>query len=144
MKKILILVLLVLFCSGSVFGGEFEDTLKKAEQGNIEAQYSLGNKYTNGQGVPQDYKQAVYWYTKAAEQGYADAQYNLGYMYANGQGVPQNFKLAYVWDSLAAEQGNQTAIKNRNEDVKKLSAHELSEAHSIINNIRYKIKKVAE
>ena len=30
--------------------------------------------YDNGQGVPQDYKQAVKWYTKAAEQGDADAQ----------------------------------------------------------------------
>ena len=32
MKKILILVLLILFCSGSAFGGEFEETLKKVEQ----------------------------------------------------------------------------------------------------------------
>ena len=45
----------------------------------------------NGQGVPQDYAEAVTWYRKAAEQGDADAQYNLGVMYAKGQGVPQDY-----------------------------------------------------
>ncbi len=40
--------------------------------------------YANGQGVPQDYAQAVAWYRKAAEQGYAKVQTNLGVMYANG------------------------------------------------------------
>jgi hypothetical protein len=33
--------------------------------------------YEKGQGVPQDYKEAVKWYRLAAEQGYADAQTNL-------------------------------------------------------------------
>ena len=37
MKKLLILVLLILFCSGSAFGGEFEETLKKAKQGDAKA-----------------------------------------------------------------------------------------------------------
>jgi TPR repeat protein len=33
--------------------------------------------YANGQGVPQDYGEAIRWYRKAAEQGFADAQFNL-------------------------------------------------------------------
>ena len=37
--------------------------------------------YDNGDGVPQDYKEAVKWYRLAAEQGDAAAQYNLGIMY---------------------------------------------------------------
>ena len=60
---------------------------------------------TNGDGVPQDYKEAVKWYRLAAEQGYADAQYNLGLMYSNGEGVPQDYKEAVKWYRLAAEQG---------------------------------------
>ena len=32
-----------------------------AEQGHASAQYNLGLKYGNGQGVPQDYKEAVKW-----------------------------------------------------------------------------------
>ena len=62
--------------------------------------------YDDGQGVPQDYKQAVKWYTKAAEQGNAEAQYNLALVYANGQGVPQDYKQAAKWYTKAAEQGN--------------------------------------
>ena len=66
------------------------------------AQSNLGVMYANGQGVPQDYAEAVKWYRKAAEQGDAAAQYNLGLMYANGQGVPQDYVQAYKWISIAA------------------------------------------
>ena len=61
--------------------------------------------YRNGEGVPQDYAEAVKWYRLAAEQGDADAQYNLGLMYDNGNGVPQDYKEAVKWYRLAAEQG---------------------------------------
>ena len=44
-------------------------TLKAAEQGFAEAQFFLGNMYYEGQGVPKDDKQAVYWLKKSAEQG---------------------------------------------------------------------------
>tara|TARA_B100001971_G_C17841515_1_gene358830 strand:- start:16 stop:264 length:249 start_codon:yes stop_codon:yes gene_type:complete len=52
--------------------------------------------YANGQGVPQDYKAAVRWYTKAAEQGDENAQVNLGLMYDDGTGVPQDKVHAYM------------------------------------------------
>jgi TPR repeat protein len=65
-----------------------------------------------GQGVPQDYKTAVKWYTLAAEQGNANAQFNLGLMYDNGLGVPQDDKTAVKWYRLAAEQGITAAQGN--------------------------------
>ena len=78
--------------------GDFAIALREwkplAEQGDADAQYNLGLMYDNGQGVPQNYKTAVKWYSLAAEQGDADAQYNLGWMYRNGQGVPQDDKTA--------------------------------------------------
>ena len=37
-----------------------------AQQGNAEAQNSLGVMYAKGQGVAQDYQQALAWYKKAA------------------------------------------------------------------------------
>jgi TPR repeat protein len=83
----------------------FKETLKKAEAGDAEAQFNLGNKYWNGQGVPQDYKEAVKWYLKAAEQGLAEARALLGVMHADGQGVPQDYKEAIKWYTKAAEQG---------------------------------------
>ncbi len=65
--------------------------------------------YDNGQGVPQDYAEAVKWYRMAAEQGDAKAQSNLGFMYDNGQGVPQDYAEAAKWFRLAAEQGDADA-----------------------------------
>ena len=62
-----------------------------ANQGYAVAQTTLGVMYENGQGVPQDYAQAVAWYRKAADQGLAVAQVNLGVMYKNGHGVPQDY-----------------------------------------------------
>ena len=42
--------------------------------------------FANGQGVPQDYSEAVTWYRKAAEQeGYALPWNNLGWLYATAK-----------------------------------------------------------
>jgi uncharacterized protein len=68
--------------------------------------------HDNGQGVPQDYNEAVKWFRLSAEQGDAEAQYNLGWMYYEGQGVPQDYKEAVKWYRLSAEQGNERAQIN--------------------------------
>lgn len=86
---------------------DFKETLQVAEQGDAAAQYNLGVMYDQGQGVRQDYVQAVQWYRKAAEQGHAVAQYNLGSMYDQGQGVRQDYAQAVGWFRKAAEQGGQ-------------------------------------
>jgi uncharacterized protein len=54
-----------------------------------------GVLYEEGQGVPQDYAEAVKWFQLAADQGLAIAQNNLGAMYYNGQGVPQDYVQAH-------------------------------------------------
>jgi uncharacterized protein len=46
--------------------------------------------YSSGEGVPQNYAEAIRCYRLAAEQGDAGAQSRLGLMYANRQGVPQD------------------------------------------------------
>jgi TPR repeat protein len=83
-----------------------------AEQGDAEAQWSLGNLYLDGQGVPQDYTQAAFWWSKAAEQGHAQAQYNLGLSYGFGRGVRRDRTQAATWFRKAAEQGNALAQYN--------------------------------
>ena len=66
----------------------------------------------DGDGVPQDDREAVAWFRKAAEQGNAGAQYGLGVMYANGDGVPQDDREVVAWFRKAAEQGNANAQHN--------------------------------
>jgi TPR repeat protein len=68
--------------------------------------------YNNGNGVLQDYAEALKWFRLAAEQGYASAQYNLGDMYRKGNGVLQDYAEAVKWWRLAAEQGYASAQYN--------------------------------
>ena len=82
---------------------------KPAEQGNMDAQFFLGQCYQRGQGVDQDYTEAVKWFHKAAEQGMAEAQWVLGQVYFDGQGVPQDYAEAVKWYGKAAEQGYASA-----------------------------------
>ena len=66
-----------------------------------QAQYNLGVMHYDGEGVPQDYAEAVKWYRLAADQGYANAQYNLGVMCRDGHGVPQDGAEGVKWYRLA-------------------------------------------
>ena len=64
--------------------------------------------YANGQGVPQDDKEAIKLFRLAAQEGNAYAQFNLGSAYANGRGVPQDDKEAIKWYRLALREEMQT------------------------------------
>jgi TPR repeat protein len=68
--------------------------------------------YAHGEGVAQDYAEAVKWFRLAADQGHAGAQHNLGGMYGNGTGVAQDFTEAARLFKLAADQGFADAITN--------------------------------
>ena len=72
---------------------------------DAETQFHRGTLYETGNGVQQDYAQAVLWYRKAAEQNLAIAQYRLGVLYANGVGVPLDKSQAAAWFQKAADQG---------------------------------------
>ena len=61
--------------------------------------------YDNGEGVPEDDREAVKWYRKAADQRLTLAQYNLGLAYAAGEGVPEDDREAVKWYRKAADQG---------------------------------------
>ncbi|MDO4628027.1 MAG: tetratricopeptide repeat protein, partial [Planctomycetia bacterium] len=80
-----------------------------AKQGDAETQYNWGGRYYRGDGVTQNYAEAVKWYRMAAEQGHIGAQYNLGECYANGDGVSQDYAEAAKWYRKAAEQGDALA-----------------------------------
>jgi hypothetical protein len=100
---------------------------EEAKLGNPVAAYNLGKIYeSGGDGVPQDYAQAVAWYKLAADVGTlptqfdgralgpnaADlifaaqlyAQFNLGRLYESGLGVEKDVAAAVQWYHRAAEQ----------------------------------------
>ena len=87
--------------------------------------------YANGEGVIEDYKEAVVWYWLAAEQGYADAQSNLALMHATGQGVIQDNVYAHMWWNIAAASGSENAKGNKDILVKQMTAQDISKAQDL-------------
>jgi putative methionine-R-sulfoxide reductase with GAF domain len=92
--------------------GGVEGLRKLAEQGDPAAQFSMGAHYATGEDVPQDYTEAVRWFTMAAEQGHVVSQATLGAYYWAGRGVPQDLVKAYFW-SVLAQAGGDEASKYR-------------------------------
>ena len=80
-----------------------------ADQGDANAQNSLGVMYLRGQGAKQDYDQAMKLFRRAAALGSPAAQFNLGEMYFRARGVEQDLLAAAKWYSRAAEQGHAQA-----------------------------------
>ena len=70
---------------------------------------SSASRYREGQGVQQDYAEAVKWIRLVAHQGDEQAQAQLGVMYEEGNSVPQDDAEAAKWYRRAAEQGNARA-----------------------------------
>ncbi len=85
----------------------FDEERRLAEQGDSEAQYDLGSRYHNGEGVLHDDVQAAKWFQRAAEQGHVGSQRALGSSYWAGRGVPRDLSKAYFWSTLAANQGDE-------------------------------------
>lgn len=88
------------------------DLRAAAVAGNAAAQYEVGQRYANGENVPQDLEQAAYWYNQAADQGLAIAQYRLAAQYEKGRGVAQDNAKARSLYEKAAAKGNVKAMHN--------------------------------
>jgi hypothetical protein len=84
---------------------ELNEIRVRANAGEARSEHDLAELYKWGQGVQQDYAEALKWYLKAAEQGDADSELNLGYLYQTGSGIKKNEKEAAKWLEKAAEQG---------------------------------------
>jgi TPR repeat protein len=72
-----------------------------------DAHYTLGRQYFSGQGVEQDYGQALKWFRRAAERGLVLAQFAVATMCFRGQGIAApDHAAAAEWYRKAAEQGH--------------------------------------
>ena len=129
-KTALIAILFSFFCLVNLAWCETDiaEITQAAKNGDTEAQFNLGFMYHQGQGVPQNYAEAMKWYRKAADQGLAEAQFNLAGMYYNGEGVKQNFIKAYVWWSLTLENGYEKANKILEVLSSKMTAQQIAQA----------------
>ncbi|HNY80383.1 MAG: hypothetical protein RBS72_20755 [Sedimentisphaerales bacterium] len=58
-----------------------------AQQGHAEAMFFLALMYDRGNGVQQDVRESVRWYTRSSLGGWSDSMFNLGQKYHKGEGV---------------------------------------------------------
>ena len=116
---------------GLIRGYEEEQKLverdrKDAEAGNVAAQYRLGMRFRDGNGVPQNWESAYYWFYKAATYNdrmyightwwweFHSARFQLGICYLEGRGVPkQDLTEAKVWLQRAASNRSRTCRSKR-------------------------------
>jgi TPR repeat protein len=76
---------------------------------NDEYENALGNAYFIGEGVEQDYQEAIKWWEKAAIKrpgnliGNTDALYHLGMAYKNGHGVNRDMEKAIQYFEMSAK-----------------------------------------
>ncbi|WP_411727019.1 peptidase C14 [Methyloglobulus sp.] len=71
--------------------------LAQAQQGDVEAQVTVGEIYEKGLGGAPEPGLAAEWYLKAAEQGNSRAMVNLSYLYEKGRGVKADKATAQNW-----------------------------------------------
>ncbi|MBR0238856.1 MAG: sel1 repeat family protein [Thermoguttaceae bacterium] len=116
MKRILLsIIALLTFFSSVAYSFDFhrldkvniEEVTIKAQQGDAEAQCTLGSCLLEGHYIEKDVQKAMIWLHKSAEQECSDAQTLLGMIYYSGvyKGVPQNKKKGKYWLRLATNNG---------------------------------------
>lgn len=87
-------------------GSVIEDLFRRAENGDNDACFNLGESFYYGRGVAQDYKRAVEWYTRSAKRGDCSSQKKLAACWHYGIGTGLDLSKAAYWYREAAEQGD--------------------------------------
>ena len=73
---------------------EFE---RKAQEGDVFSQFTLGRCFFNGEGTNVDYKKAIFWFEKAAQKGDISSQLYLVDCYLDGIGTNVDYKKVEYW-----------------------------------------------
>jgi eukaryotic-like serine/threonine-protein kinase len=90
-----------------------------ADKGDADSQYLLADAYAGGEGVDQNWTEALKWYRLAADQGHSGAQHTLGSMYAMGRGV--------VWDETEAAKWYRKVAEHRRKNAERGDAESLND-----------------
>jgi TPR repeat protein len=77
-----------------------------------EAAFDLGMRYSMGNGMSQDHREAARYFRLAADKGHMRAQFSIALCYDKGEGVLQNHSEAARYYRLAADQGHALAQFN--------------------------------
>lgn len=90
----------------------FLELKQKADAGDAQAQFNLGELYSRGSGVECSDTMAFTCYKLAADQGHAKAQYSVSMGYNGGLGTNKSFEEGFKYLKLSADQGYTNAQKD--------------------------------
>jgi hypothetical protein len=99
---------------------------EQAKANDPAAQYTLGLKLLQGDGVPPNEAEAITWFRQAAQRGNPSAEFQLGTAYMLGRGVRQDSVEGYTWLTLASKNGDTQAEQSLRELTPKLSPSEMA------------------
>lgn len=117
MRKLFVILMSVSLCVSMALAQDLAELTRKADQGDVDAQYDLGKLYFLGNtDVKQDrglahtyFAKAFDGYAKRFQDGDLEAAYLLGIMYLNGFGVNTDAAEAVAYIRLAAENQHEVA-----------------------------------
>ena len=154
MRKTITLLAAVAFFCGGLFAEEesiqFTDEQVErienlAENGNSEAQFTLGVIYKEGSyGKILNHEKAFQWFLKSANQGELLSQGNVTMAYFEGKGVEKNWKEGLAWNFVLMSRGYQPANDLWNNNAKNLTREEIKQARDRAEEIQKEIKKNKE
>jgi len=109
----LILVFILLFPLITIANFSIDDLIIRANEGDSNAQYQLGELYLLGSyGVKYNISKARKWFLLASSLGNPAADFNLAYIYYVGTGVKKDLKAAFDYYKLSASKGYSKAENN--------------------------------
>ena len=112
-------------------GARFEKYISKAENGDVDAQVTLGMMYDNGWYVAENKAEAFKWFLRAAERHDAMSQMHVGWAHVTGELVPRDLVKAHMWFLFADTQGYERAKEALDMTKKYLSSGQISEAERL-------------
>lgn len=90
---------------------DFDTVIQKGvEKGDGASLLAIGNRYFEGNCVPEDKGKAEYWYRKSANAGYAEGYYRRGRMFSFGTGVAVDEQEAFWCYQKGAALGSLDAL----------------------------------
>lgn len=87
--------------TGAIERPSVDQTLLDAENGDIQAQLTMGAMYERRG----SFTNAFRWYSRSAEKGSPEGQFKMGVFYGAGLGVLRDYTQAVQWFRVSADQG---------------------------------------
>lgn len=106
-----------------------------AQNGDLQAEYELGEFYYEGKRTPRDLQKALHWLEQASLRGHPEAQHRLGLMFYRGEGVQANNVQAYIVLKMAAVNGSEEALDSADLVAEQMSRDELGIATQVLGQI---------